>query len=137
MTSTAFRKTLALGALTGMRTMAGAAALAAERGGPIAGFVGLLAGGEMIADKTSFVGNRTDAVPLVGRAVLGAVVGGVVAHEEDANVVLGALLGASTAVVVAHLAFHARKRLPLSNVAAGMAEDVVVVALGSAVAQGG
>jgi hypothetical protein len=137
MTSTAFRKTLALGALTGMRSMAGAAALAAERGGPIAGLVGLLAGGEMIADKTSFVGNRTDAVPLAGRAVLGAVVGGIIAHEEDANVALGALLGASAAVVVAHLAFHARKRLPLSNVAAGMAEDALVVALGSAVAQGG
>jgi uncharacterized membrane protein len=137
MTSTAFRKTLALGALTGMRSMAGAAALAAERGGPIAGLVGLLAGGEMIADKTSLVGNRTDAAPLAGRAVLGAVVGGIIAHEEEANVAFGALLGASAAVVVAHLAFHARKRLPLSNVAAGLAEDALVVALGSAVAQGG
>jgi len=137
MTSTALRKTLVLGALTGMRSMAGVAALAAERGGPIAGLVGVLAGGEMIADKTSFVGNRTDAAPIAGRAVLGAVVGGIVAHEEDANVVLGALIGASTAVVVAHLAFHARKRLPLSNVAAGLAEDALVVALGSAVAQGG
>ena len=137
MTSTAFRKTLAVGALTGMRSMAGAAALAAERGGPFAGLIGVMAGGEMIADKTSLVGNRTDTVPIVGRAVLGAVVGGIVAHEEDANVVFGALLGASTAVVVAHLAFHARKRLPLSNVAGGMAEDALVVALGAAVAQGG
>ena len=137
MTSTALRKTLAVGALTGMRSTAGAAALAAERGGPIAGLVGLLAGGEMIADKTSLVGNRTDALPLAGRAVLGAVVGGIVAHEEDANVVIGALIGASTAVIVAHLAFHARKRLPLSNVAGGMAEDALVVALGAAVAQGG
>ena len=137
MTSTALRKTLAVGALTGMRSMAGAAALAAERGGPMAGFVGLMAGGEMIADKTSFVGNRTDAAPLIGRAVLGAVVGGIIAHEEDANVVLGALLGASAAVVVAHLAFQVRKRVPLPNVAAGLAEDALVVALGSAVAQGG
>ena len=137
MTSTAFRKTLALGALTGMRSFAGAAALAAERGGPLAGLIGLVAGGEMIADKTSLVGNRIDAAPLAGRAVIGAVVGGLVAHEEDANVVFGALLGASTAVVVAHLAFQARRRVPLPNVAAGLAEDALVVALGSAVAQGG
>ena len=58
-------------------------------------------------------------------------------RESPPSRVLGALIGASTAVVVAHLAFHARKRLPLSNVAAGLAEDALVVALGSAVAQGG
>jgi uncharacterized membrane protein len=137
MTSTAVRKTVAAGVLTGMRTMAGAAAIAAERGGPLAAVVGLLAAGEMAADKTRFVGNRIDPFPLAGRAVLGAVVGGIIAHEEDGNVLLGGLLGASTAVVAAHLAYHARKRLPLSNVAAGMAEDALVLALASAVAQGG
>jgi uncharacterized membrane protein len=95
--------------------------------------VGILAAGEMIADKTSFVGDRIDAAPLAGRALMGAVVGGVVAYEARDNVLLGCMLGASAAVVAAHLAFHARRRLPVSTAVGGALEDAVVIGLGSMV----
>lgn len=139
MTSTAFRKTLALGILTGMRSMAGITALAAERDddGAFTRGVALLAASEMFVDKTPFVGRRIDPIPLAGRAVMGAIVGGVVAHDDDSNVVLGSLIGASVAIAASYAAYHARTRLPLSNAVGGMVEDAVVVALGSAVAQGG
>jgi len=125
------RKTLALGALTGMRSMAGPATLALRHGGLLGRVVGLLAASEMVADKTTLVPDRIDAGPLVGRAVLGAVVGGVVCYEDEENVLLGALLGASAAVVTAHLAYQARKRLPVSNAVGGMIEDAVVIGCGA------
>jgi uncharacterized membrane protein len=125
------RKTLALGALTGMRSMAGPAALAFQHGGMLKRVVGLLAASEMVADKTALVPDRIDAGPLAGRAVLGAVVGGIVCYEEDDNVWLGALLGASAAIVAAHLAYQARRRLPVSNAVGGMIEDAVVIGCGA------
>lgn len=135
MNAAALTDTLVLGALTGMRSMAGPAVLANRHGGALKGLVAALAAGEMVADKTSFVGNRTDPVPLAGRALLGAVVGGVIAREARNNPLVGALLGAAAAVAMTHLAFQVRKRLPLSNVAGGTLEDAVVIGLGTLVAK--
>ena len=132
MTNHAIRKTLALGALTGMRSMSGPAALAFQHNSMLKSVLGLLAAGEMIADKTAVVGDRTDAAPLAGRAVMGAVVGAIVAYEERGNIVLGGLLGAATAVAAAHLAYHARKRLAGSSAMGGLVEDAIVVGLSSA-----
>jgi uncharacterized membrane protein len=126
------RKTLALGALTGMRSTAGAAVLAFQRGGLLKNVLATLAAGEIVADKTAAVGNRIDPAPLAGRALMGAIVGGVIAHEADDTVTFGALLGAAAAVAAAHLAFHARRRLPLPNVPAGLIEDALVASLASA-----
>ena len=126
------RKTLGLGALTGMRSTAGAVALAFQRGGFLKNVLGALAAGEIVADKTAAVGNRIDPAPLAGRALMGAIVGGLIAREADDNVAFGALLGAAAAVAAAHLAFHVRRRLPLPNVAAGFMEDALVASLASA-----
>ena len=131
MNKTALQRTLALGALTGMRSMAGPAALAMSRGGMLARIAGVMAAGEMVADKTDVVGDRIDAVPLAGRAVMGALVGAVIAHESRGNIPFGMLLGASTAVAAAHVAYHLRKRLPVSNVVGGLVEDALVVGAGS------
>ena len=128
MNRTAVAKILSLGAVTGMRSMAGPAAVAFRYGGPLRAVAAALAAGEMAADKTPFVGNRVDAVPLGGRAVMGAFVGGLIARDARENVAAGAVLGAAAAVAMAHLAFQARRRLPLSNVAAGLLEDAVVLA---------
>jgi uncharacterized membrane protein len=125
------RKTLALGALTGMRSMAGPAALAFRDNSVLKPVVGVLAAAELIADKTSFVGNRIDAAPLAGRAVLGALVGGIVAHEEHGNIAFGGLMGAAAAIVAAHLAFAARRRLAGSSMAGGFVEDALVLGLGA------
>jgi hypothetical protein len=113
-----------------MRSMAGAATRA-RHGGLLKGATFLMAGGEMAADKTSAVGNRTDAVPLAGRAVMGALLGGLVARERHDAVLLGGLLGATTAVVAAHVAYQLRTRLPLSIAAGGFLEDALVVGAGA------
>ena len=126
MKHTTITKVLAIGAATGMRSLAGVAALSLSRDGRI---VPALALGEIALDKTPIVGNRIAALPLAGRALLGAFVGVVVAREQGEDAVLGGLLGAATAVVVTHLAYQARKRLPLSNVAGGLVEDAIVLAL--------
>ena len=131
MKQTSIGKSLALGAITGMRSMAGATVLAANRGGPAARLFGLLAAGEMLADKTAFVPDRIEPLPLAGRAVLGALAGGFVAHEARDSVVAGALIGAAAAVAVAHLAYHLRRKSPLPNAVNGMIEDVVVTRIAS------
>jgi uncharacterized membrane protein len=122
-----------LGAVTGMRSMAGVAALARARDGMARPLMTLLAVGEMCADKTPAVGNRTDALPLGGRALMGAVVGAVVASEHDENPLLGGLIGATTALIATHLAFQLRRRLPVSNVAGGLLEDALVLTVVSLV----
>jgi uncharacterized membrane protein len=124
-------RALGFGALTGVRSMAGPAALAFERDGPVKNVVGLLAAGEMIVDKTPFVGDRIDAAPLAARAVMGGIVGGVVAYEADDDVLIGGLIGASAAIAAAHLAYRLRKRLPFSNPVGGAIEDAFVVGLGA------
>jgi uncharacterized protein YfiM (DUF2279 family) len=122
---------VAVGALTGMRSMAGLATLAAATPGITRAIVTLAAAGEMIADKTAVVGDRIDAAPLAGRAVIGAAAGAWVAREQHQNMLAGGLIGGAAAVLAAHLAYHGRKRLPLSGVAGGLLEDTLVVALAS------
>lgn len=124
-------RAIGFGALTGVRSMAGPAALAFESDGPVRNVIGLLAAGEMIADKTPFVGDRIDAAPLAARAVMGGIVGGVVAYEADDNVLIGGLIGASAAIAAAHLAYRLRKRLPVSNPVGGAIEDAFVLGLGA------
>jgi uncharacterized membrane protein len=124
-------KIVALGALTGMRSTAGLVTLALPHRGVARSVMVLAAAGEMIADKTALVGDRIDPLPLAGRAIIGAGVGALIAHQQDENPLLGGMLGAATALVAAHLAYHARKRLRLSSLAGGLLEDSVVVAIAS------
>jgi uncharacterized membrane protein len=131
MNNASTRRIIALGAITGMRSMAGAAALAVQHGGMTRRVVPLLAAVEMIADKTPAIGNRIDAAPLTARAVMGAIVGCIIAMEDNRNQLAGAALGATAAVIAAHLAYHARKSLPVSTAVGGILEDAVVVGLGS------
>ena len=128
-------RAIGFGALTGVRSMAGPAALAFESDGPVKNVVGMLAAGEMIADKTPFVGDRIDAAPLAARAVMGGIVGGVVAYEADDSVLVGGVLGASAAIAAAHLAYRLRKRLPVSNPVGGAIEDAFVLGLGAMLKQ--
>jgi uncharacterized membrane protein len=125
------KRVLALGTVTGMRSMAGAATLAAQRGGFVRGATAILAIGEMIADKTSLVGNRTDPAPQTGRALIGALLGGLVAHEDGEPGWLGALVGAGAAVAATHLSYQWRTRVPLRGTVAGLLEDAVVIGAGT------
>lgn len=129
MNRAALSETLALAAATGMRSMSGPAALTARRGGTPARVAALMACGEMIVDKTSFVGDRTDPVPLAGRAAIGGMVRAVVARRHGEPPVPAAVLGALVAIGSAYLANYARRHAPGSPLLAGAAEDAVVVGL--------
>jgi uncharacterized membrane protein len=131
MNGSALNDTLVLGTLSGMRSMAGAAVLARRHDGVLGKIMPVLALGEMITDKTSFVGNRIDPIPLAGRALMGAVVGGAVARQRHTSLLLHGVLGAATAVVAAHLAYRVRTRLPLSSLVGGLLEDSLVVSIGA------
>jgi uncharacterized membrane protein len=119
------------GAITGMRSMAGPATLAFRREGMLKPFVAALAVGEMLADKTSIIGDRIAPFPLAGRALMGALVGGVLAHESRSSVMRGACIGGAASVVAAHLAYRLRRRLPLPSALSGVLEDAVVIAVGA------
>jgi uncharacterized membrane protein len=135
MNAAAFNQTIALGAITGMRSMAGPAALARRYGGFWQPLISVMAAAEMIADKTPAAPDRIDTLPLAGRAAIGALVGGFIAHEEGGSVLFGGLLGASTAVIAAHLAYRLRKQLPLPGAVSGMIEDAVVMGIASLAAR--
>jgi uncharacterized membrane protein len=131
MTRTALADIIRLGTVTGMRSMAGPAALSMRGSSAWKRIVPLLAVGEMVADKTSFVGDRTDPLPLAGRALMGALVGGTVARDHRGSVIAGGLIGAMTAVVAAHLAYRIRTRMPTSSPLGGVIEDAFVIGLAS------
>jgi uncharacterized membrane protein len=131
MNAVTLKRIVALGALTGMRSMAGLAVLALPHPGVARPVMALAAAGEMVADKTALVGDRVDALPLAGRAIIGALVGALIAREEDQNALLGGMVGSAAALVAAHLAYHGRKRLSTSSVAGGLLEDGLVILIGS------
>ncbi|BCS35075.1 hypothetical protein TBR22_A43010 [Luteitalea sp. TBR-22] len=125
---------IALGALTGTRSMSGLTTLLAPRGGAIGAALLMATAGEMIADKSGLIGDRIAPLPLAGRAAIGAVVGAVVARQHDQDALLGGVLGATTAVAAAHLAYLARTRWAPDGVAGGLVEDALIVALSSRLA---
>ena len=124
-------ETLALGALTGMRSMAGPATIAFRYGGAIRKVALVLAAGEMIVDKLPVVGDRIEAAPLVGRAVMGALAGGLIAREARSPVAVGAAVGAAAALAAAHVAFRLRQGLGGPALAGGLLEDAIVVGAGA------
>ena len=131
MNAATLSETVILGALSGMRSMSGAAALGLRRGGTMQGATTAMAVAEMLADKTPFVGNRIDPLPLAGRALMGAIVGGVIARDHHTSLFAGSLIGAAAAVIAAHAAFRLRTRVPLSNISAGLIEDAVILGVTS------
>lgn len=129
MTRHTLTRILTLGALSGVRSMAGLTTLAIPSSDRLRTGLLLLSAGEMVADKTSLVGDRTDALPLVGRAACGALVGALVASERDDSLAVGALIGAGAAIAATHLAFQWRTRLAPSGMAGGLIEDALVLAV--------
>lgn len=141
-----------VGALAGMRSVAAPALLSRELGrgrvrvgrGAAARFfsapitsrtLGLLAAGEMAADKAPWIPARIDPVPLAGRALLGALGGALVASRLGGASSTAAILGGATAVGVATAMYAlrrlARRRLPVPDTVLGLLEDGLVFALGA------
>jgi uncharacterized membrane protein len=143
-----------LGAIAGLRSMAAPALLAQEfedadhmdEFGPLervftseatANILTMLAGSEMVMDKTHFVPDRTNAIPLIGRAVMGCLTAAAFAVQRRRPLLLPAAVGAASAVAATFAAYHLRRlateRLELPDRLLGLLEDAVVVAASRAV----
>jgi uncharacterized membrane protein len=89
--------------------------------------------GEMVVDKLPLVPDRIEPGPLSGRALLGALAGGVLARVEGRSGALGGLLGGAGAVLAAHAGYHARRALTrragLPDLPVALCEDGLAVAL--------
>jgi uncharacterized membrane protein len=141
-------RTLGLGAITGVRSMAAPAILSRSaveerigslEGTPFAALASprvstalqLLEIGEMIGDKTPFIPSRTSLPPLLGRAAIGAFAGAALFASRKRPVAAGAALGAVSATAAAYAAEGVRmqitERLGVPNVAAGLLEDGIVL----------
>jgi uncharacterized membrane protein len=136
----------ALGAITGVRSLAGLATLTAGRGrtgaaagesrlerllaDPVAsGLVQWAAAGEMVADKLPAIPARTEPVPLAGRIGLGALAGLLVARRRAGPALAAALVGGAVAAASTVAVTGLRRRLAARGVpdlALGLAEDAAV-----------
>ena len=129
--SAAFRY-LALGAASGLRSMAAPSQLSRHLDAPVRGLLRAAAAGEMIVDKLPVVPDRTDPGPLVGRALLGAGSAAVLARSRRETPARGALLGGVGAVAGAFAGFHLRRALTrragLPDLAVAVCEDAIAVA---------
>ena len=122
-----------IGALSGSRSMLGPAVVAQSAGSPtVRTLLAVCAAGELVADKTSIVGARTEALPLAGRLVLGAAAA---AASVKRHRVQAACAGAAGAVAAAYACFQLRRlattRLKIPNVVAGMVEDAAALGAGA------
>jgi hypothetical protein len=135
-----------IGAITGVRSMAGLATLAQMRSPATSGArrparrsrsgfgltTALFAAGEAVADKAIALPARTEAAPLIGRGVLGAVAAGFIAKQRGTNLVEAAVIGGATALLTAVVATGLRRvlthALGVRDPAVGLAEDALVLA---------
>lgn len=103
-----------------------------------ANVLGLLAIGEMVADKTPLVPDRTEPPALAGRLLMAAVSGVAVAEARGGSWPMAALISAAAAAGSTYGFYHLRalaaRRTGLSNPALGLTEDAVVIASGSRLA---
>jgi hypothetical protein len=123
-----------VGALCGSRSMLGPALVSRHLLPPAAsGLLATLAAGELMADKSSQVGDRTDPLPLAARVVLGAITAG--AYASRPRRAQAALIGAAGALAGAYVFNYLRRvattRLGVANAAAGVFEDVLALGAGS------
>lgn len=93
----------------------------------------VLAVGEMIADKTSFIPDRISPAPLIGRAVSGALCGASLCTDENESSEVGAIAGGLAAIGSAYAFYYLRKKLSdegIPDLFLGVAEDAVVIGAG-------
>lgn len=144
-----FKTTLALaagaGVVTGMRSMALPAFLSHRRsseGGhgrvtrhlarsDAATLLSVLAAGEMMADKTPFIPDRTDALSLAGRAAIAGLCGVAVAESRNTSLIPAAVVGSLAAVGSTFVSYTLRKKTGaltgLPDSILGAVEDALVL----------
>jgi len=142
-------RTLGLGAIAGMRSMAAPAALsrAVERGdidglentpfavlgsSEIAMALRMFEIGEFIVDKLPvMVPSRTSPPPLLGRAASGAIVGAALFASDGRRSAAGGVLGAASALASAYaterLRLQIAERLGVPDLIVALSEDAIVL----------
>lgn len=154
-----FTTAVSLGIATGLRSMTGLAMAAQElsgretrsasrffrRGRPgmlerglsdsrVAAGLTLAAAGEILLDKLPGMPDRITPGPLAGRMVIGGLLGGLAAREEDgAELLAGVATGAAAAAVGAYMGWLVRREVARATMvpdpAIALGEDVGAVAL--------
>jgi uncharacterized membrane protein len=145
-----YARAVAIGAVSGLRSMTGPAVVAEAasrrilrlKGTPLA-WLGsgtaartsaVLALGELVADKLPFMPNRTDPPGLAARFLSGALCGIAVAGRRNRRErIISALVAGAAAVGAAYVGNQYRKRVKLPPLAAALIEDAVAVGSGAAV----
>jgi uncharacterized membrane protein len=142
-------RTVGLGAIAGMRSMAAPATLskAVERGDvdglentPFAAFgsprvstvLRMCEIGEMFVDKLPvMVPSRTSPPPLLGRAASGAIAGAALFASGGRRIATGGVLGAASALASAHATERLRQqvaeRLGVPDLVVALSEDAAVL----------
>jgi uncharacterized membrane protein len=128
-----------VGAVSGSRSMLGPAMVAnTALPLPLRPLIGLMAVGEMAADKDPRIPNRTDPAPLAGRLMSGALTAAAIASPGRRY--RAAAAGAVGAVWGTYGLYHLRRlatgRLGVPNAVAGLVEDALAVAVGMALLSG-
>jgi uncharacterized membrane protein len=123
-----------VGALSGSRSMLGPAFVANRAvPAPLRQIVWLMAVGEMAADKSPRIPDRTEPLPLAGRLVTGALTAAAIAAPGRG--LRAAAAGAVGSAWGAYGLFHLRRlvtdRLGVPNAVAGLLEDALAVAAGA------
>ncbi|WP_375755232.1 DUF4126 family protein [Corallococcus exercitus] len=97
--------------------------------------LGFLALGELVADKSSKTPARIAFPPLTGRILAGAISGAAVSRDRKGAKLGYALVGAAAAIASSYVFYGLRRfvthRLRVPNLAAGLVEDGLTMALGS------
>jgi uncharacterized membrane protein len=124
-----------IGAVSGSRSMLGPAVVARHVLPPVARSVfATLAAGELVADKSARIGNRTDPLPLAGRLLLGGIAAATYAPRRQR--MQAALAGAAGALAAAYACYHLRRvatqRFGVPDAVAGLVEDAVAIGAGAA-----
>jgi uncharacterized membrane protein len=136
-----------LGAVTGLRSMTGVAALSnhlsdrwwlgrhatrLERwlaDDTVAVSVAAFAAGELLADKLPGIPDRVEPAPLLGRGVIGAALGALAAGPDDR--LAGSLIGGAAAITGAYLGWFLRREAGRSTMIPdpiiALAEDALAV----------
>jgi uncharacterized membrane protein len=147
-----YARALALGVVCGMRSLLAPALISrklAENGAPsgspeykllkelgspaVTTTLGIIAAGELAADKLPQAPNRTILPSVLFRTLSGAVVGALFMTSRGGDRAVGAALGAVGAVAGTYGGYELRrlitKELGVPNIAAGVLEDVVATGI--------
>jgi uncharacterized membrane protein len=132
-----YLKSAAIGAVSGLRSLSGAAALAQKVANRPAGrIVAALALGEIVADKLPFVPDRTKPPLLIFRLIAGAACGYMLAPEDssDQEKWISAAIAAGAAAAAAYAGLQFRNKAKLPGAVSGLIEDAIAYGSGAAIA---